>query len=93
MLGRLSGTDEILGRGGLLLHSVPSWQRTGCRTLKMCLVPLRAETAKPNVAGAVSAKEVNSDPRAMREEENYSSDFAVRLIDLEAMKWVRPDFH
>ena len=38
-------------------------------TLKMCLVQLRAETSKPNGAGAVSAKEVNSDPRAMREEE------------------------
>ena len=38
-------------------------------TLKMCLVQLRAETAKPNVADAVSANEVNSDPRAMREEE------------------------
>ena len=35
----------------------------------MCLVQLRAETSKPNSAGAVSAKEVNSDPRAMREEE------------------------
>jgi hypothetical protein len=35
----------------------------------MCLVQLRAETSKPNVADAVSAKEVNSDPRAMREEE------------------------
>ena len=43
------------GRGGL--------------TLKMCLVQLRAETSKPNVAGAVRAKEVNSDPRAMRDEE------------------------
>jgi hypothetical protein len=35
----------------------------------MCLVQHRAETAKPNVADAVSAKEVNSDPRAMRDEE------------------------
>jgi hypothetical protein len=35
----------------------------------MCLVQLRAETSKPNVAGTTSAKEVNSDPRAMRDEE------------------------
>ena len=42
---------------------------TRTRTLKMCLVHLRAETAKPKIAGAVSANEVNSDPRAMREEE------------------------
>jgi hypothetical protein len=47
----------------------------------------RAETAKPNVAGAASAREVNSDPRAMREEEE-SSDFAVRPVDGEAMKRV-----
>ena len=40
-------------------------------TLKMCLVQLRAETLTPNVAGAVRAKEVNSDPRAMREEEEF----------------------
>ena len=69
MLGRLCGTDEILGRGGLLRHNARSWQRTGRLTLKMCLVQLRAETSKPNVAGAVCAKEVNSDPRAMREED------------------------
>jgi hypothetical protein len=37
----------------------------------MCLVQRRAATAKPNVAGAVSAKEVNSDPQAMREEEEF----------------------
>ena len=31
----------------------------------------RAETAKPNVARGVSAKEVNSDQRAVREEEEF----------------------
>jgi hypothetical protein len=35
----------------------------------MCLVQLRAETAKLNVADAVRANAVNSDPRAMRDEE------------------------
>jgi hypothetical protein len=35
----------------------------------MCLVQLRAETPNPKSAGAVSANEVNSDPRAMRDEE------------------------
>jgi hypothetical protein len=35
----------------------------------MCLVQLRAETPKLNVADVASANEVNSDPRAMREEE------------------------
>ena len=69
LLGRPGGTDEILGRGDLRLHSARSWHRTRRLTLKMCLVQHRAETAKPNVAGAVSAKEVNSDPRATREEE------------------------
>ena len=69
LLGRPSGTDEILGRGEVLLPSARSWQRAGCSTLKMCLVQHRAETAKPNVADADSANEVNSVPRAMREEE------------------------
>ena len=35
----------------------------------MCLVQLRAETSKPNVADATSANVVNSDPRVMRDEE------------------------
>jgi hypothetical protein len=47
----------------------------------MCLVQLRAETPDPNVADADGAKVVNSDPRAMRDEETNSSDFAVRSID------------
>jgi hypothetical protein len=69
LLGRPGGTDAIPGRGGLLLSRARSWQRTERWTLKMCLVQLGAETSKPNGAGAVSAKEVNRAPRALREEE------------------------
>ena len=82
LLGRPSGTDAILGRGGLLLHSARSWQRTGRLTLKMCLVQHRAETAKPNIADAISAKEVNSDPRAMRDEEKILQISRCALLTL-----------
>jgi hypothetical protein len=82
LLGRPSGTDKILGRGGLCRRSVGSWQRTERVTLKMCLVQLRAETAKPNSAGAVSAKAVNSDARVTREEEEILQISRCALLTL-----------
>lgn len=60
------------------------WQRTGRMTLKMCLVQLRAETSKLNSAGAVSAKEVNSDSRVTREEEE------ILQISRSALLTLRP---
>jgi hypothetical protein len=38
-------------------------------SMKPNLTPFTSETAKPNVADAVSVKEVNSDPRAACEKE------------------------
>jgi hypothetical protein len=69
LLGRPSGADELLGRGRFQRHSARSWQGKGRLTLKMCLVQRRAETAKANDAAAASANDVNSESRAMRDEE------------------------
>src|SRR5262245_13606731 len=48
----------------------------------MCLVQLHAETSKPNYAGATSAKEVNSDPQAMHDEEDILQISSCALLTL-----------
>jgi hypothetical protein len=57
LTGRMGGTDEFLGRRGLIASAVSDGKPSRRLTPLMCLAPLRADASAWNVAGAADAKE------------------------------------
>src|SRR5262249_56060333 len=75
LLGRWRGTDELLGRSGVRRCRVRTWARSERRTLKMCLVQLRAATPNRSTP-AQTARTSQQRSRGTRDEVKKS--FRIR---------------